>query len=221
MIVPTDTSKVNYGNIFAFESVSAVDGSRAKDKKQLQKEAKLKAKRAKRAAEKRAAVNKGKGKRELAAAKDEWELDEGEKESDSMGFDWHLVSHEPRLLQIKFDFENPEKLSTTAYGDDKIACKVKNFGMFVSAETGERLDRSSLDGGGDGDAQLTISVPPQILDEGTAESLTATTDSMGSGVSSLTTGNFVVSLLMKGSMQQLWGMIRAMQLMILPSLLNL
>lgn len=213
--MPTDTSKLDYGSIFSFESVSAIDGSRAKDKKQLQKAEKLKAKRAK-----KAAAKKGKGKRELAV-KDEFEIDEGEQESDSMGFDWHLVSHEPKLLQIKFDFDSPEKLSTTAYGDDKLACKVKNFGMFVSAETGERLDASSLDGGGEGSARLTISIPPQILSEGTVKSLTATTDSMGSGVSSLTTGNFIVSLLMKGSMQQLWGMIRAMQLMILPSLLNL
>ncbi len=40
-------------------------------------------------------------------------------------------------------------------------------------------------------------------------------------LTTISTSNFFLVLLMNGSMQQLWGMIRALQLIVLASLMNL
>jgi hypothetical protein len=37
----------------------------------------------------------------------------------------------------------------------------------------------------------------------------------------MTTGNFFVSLLLGGSMEQLWGMIRALQMIVLSTLIDM
>ena len=61
---------------------------------------------------------------------------------------------------------------------------------------------------------------PPIIDENLSKSLGSTTDAGGSMVTALSSGNFVISLIMGGSMQQLWGMIRAMQFIILSFLVR-
>jgi hypothetical protein len=67
--------------------------------------------------------------------------------------------------------------------------------------------------------KVSIGLPP-IINAELAKSLTTTTEAGGSMVNSMSSGNFVLSLVMGGSMQQLWGMIRAMQFIILCFLIK-
>jgi len=46
-------------------------------------------------------------------------------------------------------------------------------------------------------------------------------ESAGTALSFLSSGNFVITLLMAGSLQQLWGMIRALQMVILICLVKI
>lgn len=53
-----------------------------------------------------------------------------------------------------------------------------------------------------------------------AEKIEGATDKGGSLMTALSSGNFFVSLLLGGSLQQLWGLIRSMQFMILCLLIR-
>ena len=61
-------------------------------------------------------------------------------ESENLGFGWEVQAHEPKEIQIKFTFENPELLSVTNFGNDSVRCKMKNFLIFKSMENGLSLD---------------------------------------------------------------------------------
>ena len=68
---------------------------------------------------------------------------------------------------------------------------------------------------------LTFMLPPMVEDEEVVEQLNDSTDTMGTVTDYLSTSNFVVSLLIGGSMQELYGLIRAMQLIILMNLMDI
>ena len=53
-------------------------------------------------------------------------------------------------------------------------------------------------------------IPPQITNKNEAEAIQGSTEMAGDSINGITTGNFLISLLMGGAMQQLWGTIRAM-----------
>ena len=59
-----------------------------------------------------------------------------------------------------------------------------------------------------------------IVDEQQASSINTSTELAGSIMTNVSSGNFVISLVMKGSMQQLWGTIRAVQMIVLIALVK-
>ena len=76
------------------------------------------------------------------------------------------------------------------------------------------MDKKSFKGG---DGQINKSIPPIIDDPKAANQIEDTTEQGGSVMTSISSGNFVISLILGGSMQQLWGMIRALQMIILTA----
>ena len=94
--------------------------------------------------------------------------------------------------------------------------KVMEVSLFKSAD----LKTMSKDSFKNGDAQIDKTVPPMIADEKAAENIDGATDTAGSVTNSVSTGNFVLSLVLGGSMQQLWGMIRALQMIVLSALIR-
>ena len=47
-----------------------------------------------------------------------------------------------------------------------------------------------------------------------------TTDTLGNAINFISSGNFVTKLMIRGSMNELWGMIRALQYIVLLTLVN-
>ena len=72
-----------------------------------------------------------------------------------------------------------------------------------------------------GDGQINKSVPPIIQDEEKAASISSTTETGGQSMNIMSSSNFAVSLILGASMQQLWGMIRALQMVILSALIRI
>jgi len=66
--------------------------------------------------------------------------------------------------------------------------------------------------------EITLTLPPQITDAEVADSLKDSADTGGQILNILSSGNVILSLVLGGSMEHLWGMIRAMQLIILSAL---
>ena len=57
---------------------------------------------------------------------------------------------------------------------------------------------------------LNADLPPIIQDEALIKNIKSSTDIAEKLMKTVSSGNFFVKLALKGSMQQLWGMIRAM-----------
>lgn len=57
---------------------------------------------------------------------------------------------------------------------------------------------------------MSLSLPPIVANLVTAENLEESADIMSKLTNALTGGNLLTSLFLGGSMQYLWGMIRAM-----------
>ena len=58
--------------------------------------------------------------------------------------------------------------------------------------------------------EVMVPIPPIIEDKVLAAQMTASIERGGDFLNAFTTSNFFFNLLLKGSMQQLWGMIRAL-----------
>jgi len=95
----------------------------------------------------------------------------------------------------------------SALGPDEFYLKVKELSLFKTAGNLKPLLKSSFPGG---DPSIQKIIPPIIADEAQADTISNSTDSMGTSLNFLTTGNFFISLILCGSMAQLWGMIRAL-----------
>ena len=90
--------------------------------------------------------------------------------------------------------------------------------MFKSASNLKPLDKSAF---GEGDGSVKKISPPMISDEKQAEDIGSTTETGGTMVNAMSSGNFFVSIILGGSMAQLWGMIRALQMIILSVLVQI
>jgi hypothetical protein len=57
------------------------------------------------------------------------------------------VSHESKEIKFKFEFDNPDEVSTTSYGSDNVVTEFLNLDLFKSKESGEGIDVKSFEGG--------------------------------------------------------------------------
>jgi hypothetical protein len=141
---------------------------------------------------------------------------EGLDENDAaaaLTFALEVTEHTARGIKIKAVFDNPAAVS--ALSKDKISFQIKELSLFKSASNLKPLDKSAF---GDGDGSISKVSPPMITDEKEAENIASTTDTGGSLVNVMSSGNVFVTVLLGGTMQELWGMIRAMQMIVLSIL---
>ena len=105
----------------------------------------------------------------------------------------------------------------TIGGAANLGMAIKEPSIFKSAKTLKSMSEDSFEGG---KPELTGEVPPIIDDTEEAEQIADTSDSASELIQSLTTGNFFIGIILGGSMQYLWGMIRALQMISLTGLVN-
>ena len=70
----------------------------------------------------------------------------------------------------------------------------------------------------EGSPQISFDLPPITTDLGTVESIQGSTDVVSTVTTFLSSANFLVGIILGGSMQQLYGLIRAMQMILLSML---
>lgn len=108
---------------------------------------------------------------------------------------------------MKVDFDKSNYVSSTNLGRDILKLRILNLDVFRSEATMKPIPASSFS---NGQPVLAIDLPPMISDQAQADDIKNGADTGGTIVSFLSTGNFFLSLILGGSMQQLWGMIRAL-----------
>ena len=79
--------------------------------------------------------------------------------------------------------------------------------MFISAVTFKQMRPEVFE---NNKPEVMLSLPPLMEDKEMAALISETIEQGGDVLNAFTTGNFFVNLILKGSMQQLWGMIRAL-----------
>jgi len=71
-----------------------------------------------------------------------------------------------------------------------------------------------------GDAKITKMMPPLVIDPDQAQMIMDTAETTGSIMTYTSSANFLLALIIGGSMQKLWGMLRALQTIILLALVR-
>ena len=111
-------------------------------------------------------------------------------------------------------FQKPDEVSSTSLGRDRLIIELKDVRVFKSQITGEPMDHSSFEGL----PQVEVVLSPLLLDEELAENLQDTTDMISVITNFLSSANFGVGIILGGSLQSLYGMIRSMQMILLSAL---
>jgi hypothetical protein len=93
---------------------------------------------------------------------------------------------------------------------------IKEVSLFKT-KTLKSLDKSTFKGG---NPELGGGVPPVVADEEEASAIEDRSRQAGEVMDMFNSGNFLLMLILGGSMQQLWGMIRAIQMISLSALVN-
>jgi len=95
---------------------------------------------------------------------------------------------------------------------------IKEVSIFKTKEDMKSLSKDSFK---DGVPELGGAVPPIITDVETATLITENSEDASDALDAFNSGNFFLMLILGGSMQQLWGMIRAVQMIALSALVNI
>lgn len=130
------------------------------------------------------------------------DLQEGgeQTEAEKLQFTLQTVEHNARNITIQTNWADPSLVS--ALGDDQVKIDILEPSLFSSKLTFKPISRPRF--------QLEKTMPPLIVNEQQAAQLTSSAELGGTVVNSVTTGNFIASLFMQGSLQQMWGMIRSL-----------
>lgn len=85
-------------------------------------------------------------------------FDAGDNAED-LGFVYIVEEHNPTIIDIQIQFENPNEISSSPWGQDTIIVDILELSVFKSALTGTEMDTSMLEK----DA-VVKSIPPLIID---------------------------------------------------------
>ena len=95
---------------------------------------------------------------------------------------------------------------------------IKEVSIFKTKETMKSLSKDSFKGG---IPEISGALPPVVADKAEAEQIEESANTGTKVLDALNSGNFFLMLVLKGSMEQLWGMIRAIQMIVLSALVAL
>ena len=116
-----------------------------------------------------------------------------------------ISDHNSTGFAVQVEFDNPAALSVGGTAGMKV--DVKEVSVLKSAATLEAMDSNSFESG---KPQLEGGLPPQIEDPEAAKELQDTSSGAADTIQNIMSSNFFLGLLLGGSMQELWGMIRAL-----------
>jgi hypothetical protein len=91
-------------------------------------------------------------------------------------------------------------------GDANINMDIKEVSIFKTKETMKSLSKNSFE---DGNPEINGALPAVISDKEEAASIKENSNMGTKILDMLNSGNFFLMLILQGSMEKLWGMIRA------------
>lgn len=116
---------------------------------------------------------------------------------------------------MNLEFDEPEKLSVG--GKATVNVGIDNVSAIKSAETSKSLNEDSFEGG---KPDLGGGLPPIETDPEQTRKIETGTEGATDFVTFTSSSNFLIAVFLGGTMQTLWGMIRALQLISLSALIQ-
>ena len=127
-----------------------------------------------------------------------------------------VTEHSPSGIKIAINFDQPEALSVS--GEAGVMMDIKEVSIFKTQATMKSMSTDSFKGGL---PKIGGALPPIIADKKEATEIEDKADRAAEVMDMFNSGNFLLMLILGGSMQELWGMIRAVQMMALSALVNI
>ena len=128
-----------------------------------------------------------------------------EGEADQLGFTPKVVTHSGKEIKIEIIFDDPKKM--TMGGTANLGMEIKDSSIFKSAKTLISVSKDSFEGG---KPELKGELPPIIDNPEEAVQIETTSEGAGDFLQVISSGNVFTGIVFGGSMQFLWGMIRAL-----------
>jgi hypothetical protein len=126
-----------------------------------------------------------------------------------------ISDHNSTGYAVNVEFDNPSALSVG--GTAELSMEIKEVSVFKTKATLKAMDTNSFDAG---KPELGGGLPPIIDDPEEAKEIEETSESAADTIQAVMSSNFFLGILLGGSMQELWGMIRALQMISLSALIN-
>jgi hypothetical protein len=122
-----------------------------------------------------------------------------------LGYNWRVASFTESYFTIQLDFTDPIYVSSSGKRNyEKVQVKCKEFNFFMSSTSFKTIIQ---------DQSLRNDIPPQLSSNKAANSaLELVTSSAQSASKTVAVGTFVLNIVLSASLQLLWGMINALQI---------
>ena len=129
------------------------------------------------------------------------------EEKSEYQFSWQVENHGETSISFKINFENP----ASVLGNEMLKVEIIDHYFFQSKENGVYLQNF----------KGSIPVPVQFSASEEGEALSENTQAAGTMAQNVSFINFLISQLLGGSQQALWGLMNAMQMIIYSSMINI
>lgn len=113
-------------------------------------------------------------------------------------FTWGLPIMRGKTISFKINFTDPESLSQTSYGSDKLLIRINKTPLLRHYRSGKTLQE---------DTQLTYLDLRPILQNKAAKTAIKGAQSSINPIKILTTQTLVVNVVLSKGLQDLWGML--------------
>lgn len=126
-----------------------------------------------------------------------------------------VTTHNENGIVIKVEFDDPDQVGSTGTGAVNMAIKAPS--IFKTKETMTSLNNDAFKGG---KPELGGPVPPIITNPWESEMIKSNSKISTDWLNLFNAGNFFIMLVLGGTMRQLWGLIRTVQMVTFSTVVN-
>ena len=129
------------------------------------------------------------------------------KEASNLGFSWSVIEHSSLSVQIEMQFDEPNQVSSSMDGFDRVKLDLLDPLLFLSAKDQTELDLSNLV---NKQPVIVKEMPRMLANKELQQQIETSVETTGTILNVSISGNLFIMLVLGGSLQMLWGTIRAL-----------
>ena len=127
-----------------------------------------------------------------------------------LGFTTKESWPDEKTITLELVWTNPTSVSASQPEETLV---ISFYGPFFDQEDGLPLETDNI--------KLQQKIPPQVVPGALTDAVAAAGDSLQAGSTGMLAGNAVINIFLQGSLNQVWGMINNLQMIIHAPLINI